>query len=88
MRGQPAAVAGEDDLVEVREAVVAELEGAQRRCRAGLASMPSQAANVITKSARLAYRASYAAVSRVTVLNVPVPPSALMTRLSVGSSFG
>ena len=29
MRGQPAAVAGEDDLVEVREAVVAELEGAQ-----------------------------------------------------------
>ena len=43
---------------------------------------------MITKSARLAYSASYAAVSRVTVLNVPLPPSALMTALSVGSSFG
>ncbi len=52
------------------------------------ASIPSHAANVITKSARLAYSASYAAVSRVTVLKLPVPPSALITDLRVGSSFG
>ena len=52
------------------------------------ASMPSQALNVITKSARCWYSASYAAVSSVTVSKSPVPPSSRMTAWSVGTSFG
>ena len=43
--------------------------------------MPSQALNVITKSARFWYSASYAAVSSVTVSKSPVPPSCLDHRL-------
>ena len=52
------------------------------------ASIPSQALNVIVKSALPLYSASYAAVSSVAVLNVPVPPSAMITAWSSGTSWG